>query len=416
MSNVEKTAIGLLPTNWEVRRIKDVCDTTSGGTPSRSKAEYYDLGTIPWIKTGELKHKYIFETKEKITEVALQQSSAKLVPKNSVLMAMYGATIGKTSINKIEATTNQACCAMIPKGKLEPEFLYYVLSSNKDKIVALGAGGAQPNISQQIIREIEIPFPPQEEQQKIVSILTSVDETIGKTETIIKQTEKVKKGLMQQLFTKGIGHTRFKKTDIGEIPEEWEVVALGDIAEFINGRGFKPHEWSDSGLPIIRIQNLNGGQEFNYYEGEFNPKILIEPDTLLFAWSGSRGTSFGPHIWKGETGVLNYHTWKVVSNKKVIKEFLYYSLRYITTKIENDSHGASALVHMQKSAMENYKIALPNLVEQEKLAAVLLTLDSKLVNENSKLDQLQFLKKGLMQSLLTGKICVKVDKAEVIQA
>ena len=233
MNDVKKTIIGLIPDDWKVKKIKDVCDTTSGGTPSRSKPEYYESGTIPWIKTGELNQKYIFDTEEKIKEIAIQHYSAKLIPKNSVLMAMYGATIGKTSITKIEAATNQACCAMISKGEIEPEFLYYVLSFSKDKIISLGAGGAQPNISQQIIRELEIPFPLQGEQRKIAAILSSVDEAIEKTEAIIEQTEKVKKGLMQQLLTKGIGHTKFKKTEIGEIPEEWEVKSIDELV-FVN--------------------------------------------------------------------------------------------------------------------------------------------------------------------------------------
>ncbi|EOP29454.1 hypothetical protein IIS_05131 [Bacillus cereus VD131] len=354
------------------------------------------------------------------------QSSSKF-KKGDVLFARItpctqnGKTAHVTDLESEYGFGSTEFIVLSPKeGMLLSEYLYYFVKDNKIRNRAIarmvGTTGRQRVPNDFFREELEIELPPIQEQRKIVTILSSIDEVIEKTESIIEQTEEVKKGLIQQLFTKGIGHMKFKNTNIGEIPEEWEVVALGDIAEFINGRGFKPHEWSDSGLPIIRIQNLNGGQEFNYYEGEFNPKILIEPDTLLFAWSGSRGTSFGPHIWKGVTGVLNYHTWKVVNNKRVIKEFLYYSLRHITTKIENDSHGASALVHMQKSAMENYKIALPSLAEQEKLATVLLTLDNKLVNEKTKLDQLQFLKKGLMQSLLIGKIRVKIDGDEVIQA
>lgn len=103
----------------------------------------------------------------------------------------------------------------------------------------------------------------------------------------------------------------YKQTDIGVIPNDWMTSNLGDICILINGRGFKPYEWSREGLPIIRIQNLNGSDEFNYYEGHYNPKILIKHGQLLFAWSGSRGTSFGPHIWYGEDALLNYHTWKM---------------------------------------------------------------------------------------------------------
>jgi type I restriction enzyme S subunit len=97
----------------------------------------------------------------------------------------------------------------------------------------------------------------------------------------------------------------YKQTEVGVIPEDWEERSLGEVSNYINGRGFKPHEWSNQGYPIIRIQNLNGSTEFNYYNGNFNPKILVDTGDLLFAWSGSRGTSFGPHFWKLRTGVLN---------------------------------------------------------------------------------------------------------------
>ena len=103
----------------------------------------------------------------------------------------------------------------------------------------------------------------------------------------------------------------YKQTEVGVIPEDWEVKPVGAVCKLINGRGFKPHEWKTSGLPIIRIQNLNGSDDFNYFEGPYAKKLEVESGQLLFAWSGSRGTSFGPHTWNGPLGLLNYHTWKV---------------------------------------------------------------------------------------------------------
>lgn len=160
--------------------------------------------------------------------------------------------------------------------------------------------------------------------------------------------------------------------------ERWEERRLGEICELINGRGFKPHEWRKEGLPIIRIQNLNGSDEFNYYSGEFNPKILVEPGQLLFAWSGSRGASFGPHIWAGPKGVLNYHTWKVLPADGTDRDFLYQLLQFETEKIEASSHGASALVHVQKGEMEQRSFKFPPLSEQTQIAEILGTWDTAL--------------------------------------
>jgi type I restriction enzyme, S subunit len=195
------TEIGNIPEVWGLKRIAEVAVTTSGGTPSRRNPDFYN-GEIPWIKTGELKNKYIYETEEKITEEAIKKSSAKRIPQNTVLIAMYGATIGQTSITKIEATTNQASCAIISDStKLEYEFLYYFLKFNRANIIALGAGGAQPNISQQIIKDILLPIPPLKEQQKIISIITSFDEKIQFEKSYLDKINIIKKGLMQDLLT-----------------------------------------------------------------------------------------------------------------------------------------------------------------------------------------------------------------------
>jgi type I restriction enzyme, S subunit len=186
------------------------------------------------------------------------------------------------------------------------------------------------------------------------------------------------------------------------VPEGWKNVPLLDVCELVNGRGFKPHEWGTVGYPIIRIQNLNGSDEFNYFQGEFNPKILVRDGELLFAWSGSRGTSFGPHIWRGPDAVLNYHTWRVVPKDTTSREFLVQYLRYVTAEIEATAHGASALVHTQKDTMERRRCILPPLPEQQKIAEILGTWDKAIETTEAMLANARTQKRALMQSLLTG--------------
>lgn len=215
------------------------------------------------------------------------------------------------------------------------------------------------------------------------------------------------------MMKKNSSKSNYKKTILGLIPSHWEVGKVGDVCEVINGRGFKPHEWKKEGYPIIRIQNLNGGEEYNYYEGEFDPKILVEKGQLLFAWSGSKGTSFGPHIWKGTTGLLNYHTWKInVDSKKIDKEFLLHYLRIITTRIEERAHGASALVHTQKGEMESFPILLPPMSEQRKIAKILSTWDAAIETLEKLIKEKEKRKKAIMQKLLTGKVRFKEFRKE----
>lgn len=197
----------------------------------------------------------------------------------------------------------------------------------------------------------------------------------------------------------------YKQTEVGIIPEDWEPRRIDSVCKLINGRGFKPHEWQTTGLPIIRIQNLNGSDDFNYFRGTYDRKLEVEPGQLLFAWSGSRGTSFGPHIWQGSLGLLNYHTWKVVIREEdVNKGYFLHSLRQLTTFIEDKAHGASALVHTQKWEMEGFQFPLPpTLAEQEAIAGALSDADALIESLEQLVAKKRQIKLGAMQELLTGK-------------
>ena len=162
--------VDALAGKWALVRLGDVITWSSGGTPSRKHPEYYS-GDIPWVKTGELNNTYIYDTSEKITKDAIAQSSAKVLPVNTVLLAMYGATIGKVGILGVEAATNQACACGICSEWVDYRFLFYYLQSQKSSFIRSGKGGAQPNISQTIIKQYDFPLPSLPEQQEIIRIL-----------------------------------------------------------------------------------------------------------------------------------------------------------------------------------------------------------------------------------------------------
>lgn len=162
-----------IPANWKWVRVNDIGSWSAGATPSRSNPSYYANGTIPWIKTGELNDGVIADAEEYITETAFKECSVRLNPVGSVLIAMYGATIGKVAILDIEATTNQACCACIPI-KIDNKYLFYFLKNNKRTFLAASHGGAQPNISKDIITKSLMPLPPLAEQQRIAKKIDDV--------------------------------------------------------------------------------------------------------------------------------------------------------------------------------------------------------------------------------------------------
>jgi len=210
---------------FQMVKLGDVFETSSGGTPLQSKNEYYEGGTIPWVKSGEVAQGFVTDTEEKITELGLKNSSAKIFPVNTVLVAMYGATAGQVGLLKIEAATNQAVCGIYPNDKVIPEFLYQILKSKTDYMISLGSGGAQPNISQAIIRNLEIPLPPLEIQRQLV-------DEIAAHQHIIDGARRVVEGWKPNI----------------EIDPNWDTKKLGEVCDIKSGgtpSKDKPEYWKN---------------------------------------------------------------------------------------------------------------------------------------------------------------------------
>ena len=163
---------------WVEKRLGEVCETTSGGTPIKSRPEYYEGGTIPWLRSGEVCRKDITESEMFITKLGMSNSSAKMMPKDTVLIAMYGATAAQSGILRFASTTNQAICGILPSQQFLPEFLYYYFKKIESQLAARAQGGAQPNISQQKIRETPVPVISLDLQQKIVERLNQATKCI----------------------------------------------------------------------------------------------------------------------------------------------------------------------------------------------------------------------------------------------
>ena len=182
------------PTKWPMVELGDVCETTAGGTPLKSKKEYYDDGTIPWIRSGEVAQGEIYDSELFITKKGLKNSSAKILPVNTVIIAMYGATAGQVGILKRNMSTNQAICGVLTNKKYVPSFLYLYLKNQTQKMIKLSTGGAQPNISQAIIKKLRIHLPPLDIQKEIVTEIKEEEKLIQSNKEIIQCFErKVKK-------------------------------------------------------------------------------------------------------------------------------------------------------------------------------------------------------------------------------
>ena len=268
-----------VPSSWVWTTLGEIGNWQSGATPSRLRKDYYG-GNIPWLKTGDLNDGYISDIPEYITETALKETSVKLNPKDSVLIAMYGATIGKVGILSFPATTNQACCACTDY-LVKKMYLFYFLLANREKFIAMGGGGAQPNISKEKIVSTLIPLPPKQEQSRIVEGIEhwlSLVDCIEKNKDNLQRTIKEAKSKVLDLAIHGklvpqdptdepaaellkrINPNAEITSDNGhyqKLPEGWCECTLGSLFLFIRN-GINIHQdKSKIGYPITRIETIS---------------------------------------------------------------------------------------------------------------------------------------------------------------
>jgi type I restriction enzyme, S subunit len=198
-----------LPEHWQLKKLGEICQTTSGGTPSRQKASYYH-GNIPWVKSGELDRGLILNTEEKISEEAIKNSSAKVFPKGTLLIALYGATIGKLAFLGVDAATNQAICGIFKNDNIDSNYLYHFLFYKKPNLVKQGIGGAEPNISQGILKNLDLPIPPLPEQQAIVAkieaLLSELDNGKKQLQIAQQQLKVYRQSILKRAFVGKLIH------------------------------------------------------------------------------------------------------------------------------------------------------------------------------------------------------------------
>jgi type I restriction enzyme, S subunit len=245
---------------WGDKRLVDVCSrVVSGGTPLKSRPEYYENGDIPWLKTGEVKKYYIYGTEEKITQQGLLNSSAKMVPKDSVIIAMYGDgnTAGNVAINKIDLTTNQACCNLILNKKIAfYRFIYFYLKGSYNNLVNLKSGGSQQNLNAQTIKNFNIRIPPLSVQKKIAAVLSAYDDLIENNDRRIALLEKMAEEIYREWFVRlrfpGYEQVTFHKG----IPEGWEIVTLDDLADITSSKRIYAQDYVQDGVPFYRSKEI----------------------------------------------------------------------------------------------------------------------------------------------------------------
>jgi len=397
---------GQLTVGWEIKTIGEVCKTGAGGTPLKSKKEYYDGGQIPWLLSGEVAQGEIFKSENFITQAGLENSSAKIFPVNTVLVAMYGATAGQVGILRFEAATNQAVCGILPNEKFVPEFIYYVLLSKKAELISKAVGNAQPNISQIKIKNTKIPIPPLPEQKRIVAILDEafegIDRAIANTEKNLANSRELFESYLNAIFTqKG---------------EEWEKKTLQEISiKFSRGKS-KHRPRGDKKLyggkyPLIQTGDIsNSKHRITSYSQTYNELGLgqsqIWPQgTVCIAIVGAN---------VAETAIIDFDACFpdsvigiIVNNEVADSDYVEYLLQSFKAELKEKGKG-TARDNINIGTFANQRFPFPNVKTQKIIVYQLEQLSFETQRLETiycqKITALNELKQSILQKAFTGEL------------
>ncbi|MBE8989436.1 restriction endonuclease subunit S [Nostoc sp. LEGE 12450] len=409
----------MVPKGWNIIKIEEFAEVKTGGTPSRQNPSYWD-GSIPWMASGEIHQKYIKNTAEFITEEGLNNSNARWLPEKTVMIALngQGKTRGSVGILQTSVTCNQSLAGFIVNHQIcHPEYLLFYLDDKYQFLRDLSGDEGRNGLNLKLLREIEVSLPPLSEQKRIAEILSSVDEAIASTQAVIDQTRKVKQGLLQQLLTRGIGHTRFKESAIGKIPEEWKVVNFASLAQVGPQNGiYKSKDDYGSGIPMIDMGDIFSSNIIKECErrcvrltkGE-QEKFALEFGDLLFARRSLVAEG------SGKCSIVGHHSINPVFESSIIRFrlksdissslfYFYYWESPIGMKLRRVITRQVAVSGITGKDLEKLPVALPPLNEQIKITSILESLDEQIASNELEIIHLNSVKKGLMQDLLTGRV------------
>ena len=397
-----------IPEGWEVKKLESIGDIIGGGTPDSTNTKYWN-GNILWaIPTDitKLSTSYINDTERKITKNGLENSSAKLLPVGTILITSR-ATIGKCAIAIKPMATNQGFQSIICNDNFDRLFIFYMIKHDSNKLLRLSYGTTFLEISKAAIKSIAILVPKKDEQTKIASIISGVDALIESTQKVIEKTERLKKGLMQKLLTKGISRTKFKKVKwlFGkeiEIPEEWKLERLGNVCKIRKSSSIS----SDLYIGLEHIGQGNNLVESTGNVSEFtSTKNTFSQGDVLYG----KLRPLLNKVWLAtESGYCSTDILPLVPTNKILSQILLFVLTnhdFLWYAVSTSA--GTKMPRTSWSDMKKFPVVLSNIQEQQKIASILSGVDVYIQKNQQYKEKLEKLKKGLMQELLTGQIRVK---------
>lgn len=387
--------------DWNSSEIGNVADTCSGGTPSTSVSEYWD-GPIQWLTPTEINSKYVHNSKRTITSAGIANSSAKLLPIGALLLTTR-ATIGACSINNFDGdvSTNQGFQSLICKSSLFNEYAYYAITRDKfqKELIKHSSGSTFLEISSKNLKKLPIPIPCLEEQQKIASFFSTLDQKIELNERKIEALEKLKKGVMQKIFSQKL---RFKDK-LGNPYPTWKTAPLGNEAFVFDGTHQTP-KYTLDGIPFVSVEDINSLSSITKYISEeayltdFKASCRAKKGDIFMTRIGDIGT---PSICPKDDIAYYVSLALIKCKNNLSNNFLKFAIE--SNKFQSELRKRSILTAFPKKIntgeIGKCLISLPCIDEQQKIASFFSALDQKIELNERKLEGLKKLKKGLMQQM-----------------
>ncbi|ENN96239.1 restriction modification system DNA specificity domain-containing protein [Methanocaldococcus villosus KIN24-T80] len=423
----KETEIGKIPKDWEVKRLGEIANISTGGTPSRKKKEYWN-GKINWLKSKEVQDNYIYDTEEKITEKGMKNSNAKrLYPPGTLILAIYASpTAGRVAILKIPSTINQALAAIEGNNN---KFLFFSLIGNRERLLLRASGAAQQNLNLEIVKNFEIPYPQPEEQTRISTVLSWFDDLI---ENKKKQNEILEKMAMAIFKSWFIDFEPFQDEEFVyneeldmEIPKGWEVKPIGEVADATSGFSYKSSEKLESSEPesyvFITLNNTVEGGGFkpvySWVKSErIKKKHLIKEGDLILPNTeqtkdarllGSPGIVVFPPDYNKNYGVYSMDIVKVTPIKDHYKYYLYFNFRFNREEIATFHSGTNILHFKIQNFKKNYYLLIPPEPILQRFHSLVEPLFKKIILNQKQILTLKKIRDTLLPQLVFGRLRIE---------
>lgn len=397
---------------WKEVRLGDVCTRVcSGGTPKSTNLSYYG-GKIPWLNTKEIDFNRIYSTEKTITDSGLNNSSAKWIVPNTVTVAMYGATAGKSCIVKVPMTTNQACCNLTINDEVaDYEFVYYTLKNDYTTLASLANGGAQQNLNAQIIKDYVLKMPSLADQRRIASILSSLDRKIELNNKINADLEEMAQAIFKNWFVdfEPFKDGKFVDSELGMIPEGWKVGCLGDMGNIVCGKtpSKANSNYYGGDIPFIKIPDMHGNvfvensEDRLTEEGSLSQiKKLIPPYSLMVSCIATVGLV----SINTKPSHTNQQINTVIPHNKSALFYLYQHIKNNEEFLKNMGRGGTTTLNVNTKSFSNIRLLIPSEIALDQFHGIVEGLFKKIELNMHESRTLSLLRDTLLPRLMSDEL------------